>query len=378
MLGGLVVDYIVNLHGMAAELTDESLRSALEFAVAIAAVGVKLRPPMPVPSGFKPYLRFQKLPSPALTTLRAAVEADATFLHRLSVVATPELVDEVGMLWLTRPEGWQATAAKVAASAVADADEAGELRREQKRRRAAEGVAARSRLESSALADQLEAERAARAAVAVDVRQLKSELAAARAHVRQLERSVDKLTKNLRTALANAQSPGEASKARKPSPVEAAASAPMRLHRKPIAVPGGLHGNSEAVGEHMMRVPGVTVLIDGYNVAKLGWKSLSLERQRTACIDAAENIARRWGCSVHVVFDGSSVVGAASTKRRLIRVSYSPEGVTADDVLRAEVAAIDIARPVVVVTNDQAVVKDVRAAGANVVSSDTFLVLARR
>ena len=354
---------------MAAELSDEALRSALEFAVAIAAVGVKLRPPMPVPSGFKPYLRFQKLPSPALTSLRAAVEADATFLHRLSVVATPELVDEIGMLWLTRPDGWQATAAAIAQNGVDDADEAGELRREQKRRKAAEAVAARSRLESAALSEQLVAERATRASLTADTRQLKSELAAARAHVRQLERSVEKLSK---TAALAATEPKATNRPRKPAPEH------THRHRKPIAVPGGLHGNSESVGEHMMRVAGVTVLVDGYNVAKLGWKSLSLERQRAACIDAAENIARRWGTALHVVFDGSSVVGAASPKRRLIRVSYSPAGVIADDVLRAEVAAIDISRPIVVVTNDQAVVKDVRAAGANVISSDTFLALARR
>ena len=354
---------------MAAELSDEALRSALEFAVAIAAVGVKLRPPMPVPPGFKPYLRFQKLPSPALTSLRAAVEADAKFLHRLSVVATPELVDEVGMLWLTRPDGWQAAAAAAALSSVPDADEVGELRREQKRRKAAEAVAARSRLEAAALSDQLEVERATRAALAADARQLKSELAAARAQIRQLERSVEKLSKPVAHRAVEAK---PTSKPRKAQPDA------VRRHRKPIAVPGGMHGNSEAAGEHMLRFPGVTVLVDGYNVAKLGWKSLSLERQRTACIDAAENIARRWGTALHVVFDGSSVVGAASPKRRLIRVSYSPEGVIADDVLRAEVAAIDLARPVVVVTNDQAVVKDVRAAGANVLSSDTFLVLARR
>jgi hypothetical protein len=59
-------------------------------------------------------------------------------------------------------------------------------------------------------------------------------------------------------------------------------------------------------------------------------------------------------------------------------VSYSPDGVIADDVLRAEVAATDPARPVVAVTNDQAVLTDVKAAGANTLSSDTFLALARR
>ncbi len=364
---------------MSAELTDESLRSALEFAVAIAAVGVKLRPPMPVPAGFKPYLRFHKLPSPALATLRAAVEADPVFLRRLSVVATAELVDEIGMLWLTRPEGWQATAARVASSVVVDADEAGELRREQKRRRAAEAVAARSRLEASALSDQLAAERVARAAVAADVRRLKSELAAARAQIRQLEKAVDKHSKS---APAAADPAGKSRKsAALASAVESASPAePPRgaRRRKPIAVPGGLHGNSEASAEHMLRAPGVMVLVDGYNVAKLGWKSLSLERQRTACIDAAENIARRWGTSLHVVFDGSSVVGATAPKRRQIRVSFSPQGVTADDVLRAEVSALDAARPVVVVTNDQAIVADVRAAGCNVVTSDVFLAIARR
>lgn len=350
-----------------AELPDESLRSALEFAVAIAAVGVKLRPPMPIPSGFKPYLKFNKLPAPALATLRAAVEADHDFQRRLRKVATPELVDEVGMLWLTRPDGWEAKAATAARNgAEADTDITGELRREQKRRRAAEAVAARSRVESAALAESLELERTAKAAMAVDLRSLKAELAAARSQIKKLERVAEK----------------------KPIPPQVSTPARSKSHttkavskkpsRKPIAVPGGRLGNSEAAGEHMLRYPGVTVLVDGYNVAKLGWRSLSLERQRAACIDAAENIARRWGTSLHVVFDGSSVVGAAAPNRRLIRVSYSPAGISADDVLRAEVAALDISKPVVVVTNDQAVVNDVRKAGANVVSSDTFLALARR
>jgi predicted RNA-binding protein with PIN domain len=70
-------------------------------------------------------------------------------------------------------------------------------------------------------------------------------------------------------------------------------------------------------------------------------------------------------------------VGSHTRARRLVRVVYSPEGVLADDVLRAEVAALDPARAVVVVTNDQAVLHDVKAAGANTISSDTFLAVAR-
>jgi rRNA-processing protein FCF1 len=61
-----------------------------------------------------------------------------------------------------------------------------------------------------------------------------------------------------------------------------------------------------------------------------------------------------------------------------VRVVYSSAGVSADDVLRNEVAAADPARPVVVVTNDREIVRDVRRAGASVVSSDDFLTLVRR
>ena len=151
-----------------------------------------------------------------------------------------------------------------------------------------------------------------------------------------------------------------------------------RKQRKPLAVPGGVYGDSEAATAHLLRAADAVVLVDGYNVAKLGWPALTLEQQRAKCIDAAENLARRWGTLVHIVFDGATVVGATTDRRRLVRVSYSPEGVLADDVLRAEVASIDADRPVVVVTNDQAVLTDVRMAGANTISSDAFLAAARR
>ena len=68
-------------------------------------------------------------------------------------------------------------------------------------------------------------------------------------------------------------------------------------------------------------------------------------------------------------------MSSAPTRRGawLVRVRYSPTGISADDVIRAEVAAVPVGRPVVVVTNDQAVRRDVAAAGGNVISSDAFL-----
>jgi predicted RNA-binding protein with PIN domain len=397
-------------------LPDKALQSALEFAVGIAAAGSRLRPSLPYPAGLKPFLRFHKLPPTALAKVREAVEADDVFRGRLGSVATTELLDEVGMLWLTRPAGWETAAAAAATAEVAPGDEAADVRREQRRREAAEAAALRSRAEVAVLRDQLDAERTARAAAVLDVERLGTELDAARARLRELERAVQKRADGVHAAASKVGS-AEAELAEVRAALSAAVAArdialadraavhgggsadiervralltealsltrgrspsARRRQRRPISLPGGVYGNSEAAGVHLLRAPDAVVLVDGYNVAKLGWPNVSLERQRDLCIDAAENVARRWGSMIHIVFDGASIVGAAASGRRMVRVSFSPEGVSADDVLRAEVAALDADRPVVVVTNDQAIVTDVRAAGANVVTSDTFLTLARR
>lgn len=398
-------------------LADRALRSALEFAVGIAAAGSKLRPPLPFPSGLKPYLRFHRLPPTALSRVREAVEADRVFLDRLGVVATAELLDEVGMLWLTRPDGWQASAAAIAVKAEeVPGDDASELRREQRRRDAAEASAIRSRVELAALREQLDGERAARIVLETEAAVAQGELAATRIRVSELERSVQKRERGADSASALAGSveaeliamrdelravvdardaaladraavhsgpSGDIERVRALLTEALAltrgpAPSARRRRRSPIALPGGVYGNSEAAGEYLLRTTDVVVLVDGYNVAKLGWPGLALDRQRHLCIEAAENLARRWGCLIHIVFDGASVVGTAARARHLVRVSFSPEGVIADDVVRAEVAALDLDRPVVVVTNDKAIIADVRVAGANVVASDTFLALARR
>ena len=115
------------------------------------------------------------------------------------------------------------------------------------------------------------------------------------------------------------------------------------------------------------------VLIDGYNVTQLQWSGRPLETQRSMLLDAVENLARRFGTDVTVIFDGTFVVGAHTARRRMLRVVYSPEGVIADDVIRDEVRRLPTSRAVVVVTNDREIIRDVRAEGANTVPSEAFL-----
>lgn len=436
-------------------IPDRLIASALEFAVGIAAAGARLKPALPFPAELRAFLKFQKLPARALAGVRAAVEGDRVFFDRLAMVATPELIDEPGMLWLQRPEGWQARLAELAA-ADETPDVAADLRRAERRREGAEQVAQRAIAEIAALRVEIErhaaemaradseiarlaAERAAldeqvvrlrtevrhvqdRAQAAADraersridadeaeqralaAERIRDEVLAARAGwmtrsgaddtvlqgaaqiasdldeqvviVSQLARVLGKLSDELA-----ALEPGV-----RPAPVPGGRPGPDRRSRdrsgargrRPIALPGGVYGSSAAAAEFYARLAGVTILVDGYNVAKLGWPKLDLERQRERAVDAAEDIVRRFGTNVVVVFDGAMILGAAATGRRLVRVQFSADGVSADDVLRAEVAALPIEVPVVVVTNDQAVVHDVRLHGASTMSSEQWLALAGR
>ena len=395
--------------------TDEHLRSALEFTVGLAAIGAKVRPPLAHPAGLKPFLKFNRLPAVALAQVRVAVENDPEFRRRLGIGASAELVDELGMLWLRRPQGWETAIEELAAEPAGEADQAGELRRERRRRESAESAALRTRAELVTMQVQLDSALTAQRSAEESLAQATVDLAAARQQVQQLERALKKRaagvdaatervgsteselaeTREALAAAVEARDAALADRADENTTVDiervrqlltealaatrgAVSPGRRRRRRSPIAVPGGVYGNSEAAAEHILRTADVVVLVDGYNVAKLGWPSLALDQQRARCIEAAENLARRWGTYLHLVFDGASVVGAVAPGRRLVRVSFSPEGVIADDVLRAEVAALGPERPVVVVTNDQAIVTDVRADGANVISSDVFLAVARR
>src|SRR5918993_1400039 len=83
------------------------LRAAIEFAVAIAAEGQKIKPPIAYPAALKPFLRQPRIPSAALGKLRRAIEGDPDFRRRLAAGALPELVDPIGIEWLRQDEGWE-------------------------------------------------------------------------------------------------------------------------------------------------------------------------------------------------------------------------------------------------------------------------------
>lgn len=403
------------------QLEVRHLRSALEYAVLLAQEGQKLKPPLPFPSGLKKYMKMTRIPAASLPALQRVVESDDQFRSRIAKGAVPELVDEIGRVWLERGEGWESELRRLVATAEqaeADADAARLLKRAEKRREAAEQATLRARAELVVLAEQIaerdetiEGLRADAVKLSDEVEALRSELVDVRLearHARDREQAAAaklEAAEAARVAAVAAQGTAEGVRdevladravlaaerselarlaasaeslatqlASLASPPQSGRHVPVR--RKALPLPGGVMGDSEAAAEYLLR-SGASVLVDGYNVAKLAWPGLDLTGQRVVLLDAVENLVKRYGSDVTVVFDGADVVGAAADGRRIVRVVFSPDGVIADDVIRDEVRRLPATRQVVVVTNDRQIVQDVRAMGANTMSSDQLLTLMR-
>ena len=424
---------------------DGALRSAMELAVDVAASGTRLDPPLPFPADLRPLLRQKRLTPAQLGKVRRAVEGDPTFLGHLAKVATPELVDEAGLLWLRRPAGWREQLTD-----IVDGHDNGGARREHRRRAALEEAIERERTDHAVTRDRLARERERRAEVQAELTRRVDALDRLAAQVDRLDAEAAELRRRLaaaeqerivacdeaaatrrradeaeatrdavlaaRAADGRTGAAGDAVVAAELAAVRAAhqrvlaalqeaksamgdagrllaeagttvAAAPAtgvrrrredRPRRLPIQVPGGVYADSAAMAEYLLKTEGIVVLIDGYNVAMLGWDGFTLEVQRERLIATAEDIARRWGTNITVVFDGADIPGVPAPPRRLVRVVFSPAGLIADDVLRVEVDTLPLTQPVLVVTNDQAILHDVRAAGANTISSEQFLAVARR
>lgn len=466
---------------------DELLRPAAELTIEVARAGARLQPPLDVPSRLRPLLSHAKVTRPALAAARRVVDEDAGFRGQVAraaeVPGAEATVGRAGILWLCRPEGWEAEleelveVARAAAAAKAEdaeersaqrrlrhaeeardraervADDArrsaeaarAELQEERRLRRAADEAAQRAARHASSLQEQLAAaKRGAEAAARTIAERADAEaasataLAAAEAELRSLRAEAD----DLRSALArHATHPGPAappatvpdvrgadprilgdavaaassaaaalsaalgraaaalepeggSGRHKPGPEEAppANSAP-RPHtpprwvrrqprgtrRRPAPLPPMVHDDSPEAAQHLVGLPGVALLVDGYNATLSTWPELPLPEQRLRLIDALAELAARTGARPEVVFDGVDALPEAATTRVLrsrVKVSFTTAEVEADDVLIARAQSLPL--PVVVASDDRRVRDGARAAGANVLGIEQLLAALRR
>jgi predicted RNA-binding protein with PIN domain len=137
----------------------------------------------------------------------------------------------------------------------------------------------------------------------------------------------------------------------------------------------GLAPDDPSIIDQLLTVPGLHLLVDGYNVTKGGYASLTLEDQRVRLLRGLGGLASRAAVELTCVFDGTAAVTrpAAVTVPRGVRVLFSPVGEIADEVIVRLVREEPPGRPVAVVTSDRAVAERVRRAGARAVPSSALL-----
>jgi predicted RNA-binding protein with PIN domain len=135
----------------------------------------------------------------------------------------------------------------------------------------------------------------------------------------------------------------------------------------------GLDQDDPAVLDQLLALPGVHLVVDGYNVTKSGYGGLALEAQRSRLVAGLGALAARTNAEVTCVFDGAQVDARVTQAVRGVRIRFSDPGETADELIRRLVRAEPVGRPVVVVSSDREVAGGVRRAGARSVSAVALL-----
>jgi predicted RNA-binding protein with PIN domain len=125
-----------------------------------------------------------------------------------------------------------------------------------------------------------------------------------------------------------------------------------------------------AVLDQLLALPRAHLIIDGYNVTKTGYPTLSLHEQRVRLLRGLGSIAARTGAEVTCVFDGAELGGPVPVpQHKGVRVLFSRPGEIADELIRRLVAAEPQGRPLIVVSSDREVADGVRRSGARPVPS---------
>nr|WP_189179659.1 NYN domain-containing protein [Microbispora rosea] len=128
--------------------------------------------------------------------------------------------------------------------------------------------------------------------------------------------------------------------------------------------------------DQLLAIPHLHLIVDGYNVTKTGYPTLTLADQRARLLTGLGGLAVQTRAEVTCVFDGAELNGPVQVSApRGVRVMFSAPGEIADDLIRTLVRAEPPGRAIAVVSSDREVAESVRRMGARPVPS---LLLLRR
>ncbi len=126
--------------------------------------------------------------------------------------------------------------------------------------------------------------------------------------------------------------------------------------------------------DQLLALPQVHLIIDGYNVTKTGYGTLTLADQRNRLMTGLGGLVAQTRVEVTVVFDGAELNAPVQVVApRGVRVLFSAPGEIADDLIRQLVRAEPPGRAIAVVSSDREVAESVRRMGARPVPSGLLL-----
>ncbi len=147
----------------------------------------------------------------------------------------------------------------------------------------------------------------------------------------------------------------------------------------PAAGPGQVAANARAADDpamldQLLSLPQAHLVVDGYNVTKTGFPTLSLSQQRARLLGGLAALAAQSGAEVTCVFDGAELTAPIPLATpRGVRVLFSRPGESADELIRRLARAEPPGRALTVVSSDREVADGVRAAGARPVPATMLL-----
>ncbi len=154
---------------------------------------------------------------------------------------------------------------------------------------------------------------------------------------------------------------------------EVEAARPRELDARKL--PGrALADDDPSLLDHLLALPRAHLVVDGYNVTKTGYGTLTLEDQRARLVTGLGALAAQTRAEVTCVFDGADVENPPpSPAPRGVRVLFSPARETADELICQLVRAEPAGRAVVVVSSDREIAQSVRRSGARPLPATALL-----
>lgn len=135
-----------------------------------------------------------------------------------------------------------------------------------------------------------------------------------------------------------------------------------------------LADDDPALLDQLLALPQLHLIIDGYNVTKTGYGTLTLADQRDRLMTGLGGLVAQTRVEVTCVFDGAELNGPVPVVApRGVRVMFSAPGQIADDLIRQLVRAEPVGRAIAVVSSDREVADSVRRMGARPVPSSLLL-----